>query len=155
MASLRQTRLWHSEQGAELVEFALTFPLLLLLVLGVIDFGFLFQRYEVVTNAAREGARVAVLPNYAAADVEARVEQYLEAAGLDAGLAGVTPIPAEAVVIGVGGPCMTLTGVTVTYPHGYTFVGPFMSYFGKADFSAGTLSATATMRYEGAAMACP
>ena len=40
------------------------FPTLLLVMLGIIDFGFLFQRYEVVTNAAREGARVAILPGY-------------------------------------------------------------------------------------------
>ena len=53
-----------SERGAELIEFALVFPTLLLVMLGIIDFGFLFQRYEVVTNAAREGARVAILPGY-------------------------------------------------------------------------------------------
>ena len=53
------------------------FPTLLLVMLGIIDFGFLFQRYEVVTNAAREGARVAILPGYEAsidANVTARVE---------------------------------------------------------------------------------
>ena len=50
---------------------------------GIMDFGLLFQRYETVTNAAREGARVAVLPGYAQADVQARVTQYLAAAGLD------------------------------------------------------------------------
>ena len=48
-----------SERGAELIEFALVFPLLLLIVLGIVDFGFMFQRLEVVTNAAREGARIA------------------------------------------------------------------------------------------------
>ena len=37
----------------------------------------MFQRYEVVTNAAREGARVAVLPGYVNADVQARVAAYL------------------------------------------------------------------------------
>ena len=57
------------ERGAELVEFAFVFPTLLLVMLGIIDFGFLFQRYEVVTNAAREGARVAILPGYGDADV--------------------------------------------------------------------------------------
>ena len=57
-------RFWASERGAELVEFAFVFPTLLLVMLGIIDFGFLFQRYEVVTNAAREGARVAILPGY-------------------------------------------------------------------------------------------
>ena len=45
------------ERGAELVEFALVFPMLLLVMLGIMDFGFLFQRYEVLTAAAREGAR--------------------------------------------------------------------------------------------------
>ena len=43
------------ERGSELVEFALVFPLLLMVVLAIVDFGFMFQRYEVVTNAAREG----------------------------------------------------------------------------------------------------
>ena len=37
-----------SERGAELIEFALIFPLLLLVLLGIVDFGFLFQRYEVL-----------------------------------------------------------------------------------------------------------
>ena len=53
-------------RGAELIEFAFIFPLLLLVCLGIVDFGLLFQRYEVLTNAAREGARVAVLPGYTA-----------------------------------------------------------------------------------------
>ncbi len=57
-----------SEKGAELIEFAFILPLLLFVVVGIIDFGFTFQRYEVVTNAAREGARIAVLPGYAATD---------------------------------------------------------------------------------------
>ena len=51
------------------------FPTLLLVMLGIMDFGFLFQRYEVVTNAAREGARVAILPGYQTPDVEARVNR--------------------------------------------------------------------------------
>ena len=47
--------------ASKLIEFALVFPLLLMVILGIVDFGFLFQRYEVLTNAAREGARVAAL----------------------------------------------------------------------------------------------
>ena len=61
---------WRSEEGAQLVEFALVLPLLLLVVLGIAEFGFMFQRYEVVTNAAREGARMAVLPGYTTATCE-------------------------------------------------------------------------------------
>ena len=57
-----------SERGAELVEFAIVLPLLLLVTMGIIDFGFMFQRYVVLTNAAMEGARVAVLPGYSTSD---------------------------------------------------------------------------------------
>ena len=46
------------------MEFALTLPLLLVVIAGIVDFGFVFQRYEVITNAAREGARLASLPGY-------------------------------------------------------------------------------------------
>ena len=73
-----------------MIEFGLTFPLLLLVLIGIsIESGSLFfQQYEVVTNAAREGARIAVLPTYSAtplirtANVQARVNQYLVASGL-------------------------------------------------------------------------
>ena len=71
-----------SERGAELIEFALVFRLLLMVVLGIVDFGFLFQRMEVVTNAAREGARIAVLPGYLEADVRARVCNFVQTGGI-------------------------------------------------------------------------
>ena len=108
------------DKGAELIEFALVFPLLLLVMFGIMDFGLLFQRYETVTNAAREGARIAVLPGYAQADVQARVTQYLAASGLTA-----TPTVAYTApqALNVGGACVTITGVTVGYPHQYLFIG--------------------------------
>ena len=52
------------ERGQAIIELALTLPLLLLVLLGIFDFGLMFQRFEVVANAAREAARVAVLPDY-------------------------------------------------------------------------------------------
>ena len=61
---MRLFRRLRQEDGAQLVEFALVLPLLLFVVLGIAEFGIIFQRYEVVTNAAREGARLAVLPGY-------------------------------------------------------------------------------------------
>ena len=57
MAPIRPSTVKQEERGAALVEFALALPLLLVVLAGIVDFGFVFQRYEVITNAAREGAR--------------------------------------------------------------------------------------------------
>jgi Flp pilus assembly protein TadG len=139
------------ERGAELVEFALIFPTLLLVMLGIIDLGFMFQRYEVLTNAAREGARVAILPNYTNADVQARVTQYLTAAGLtDAPTPTVGPVQ----TITVGGTCITVRPVTAIYNHEYLFVGPILTLLGGASLGTRELRATSAMRNETAAESC-
>lgn len=49
------------EKGAQLVEFALLAPLLLLLVLGIVEFGWLFSQNNDVKHGAREGARAAAV----------------------------------------------------------------------------------------------
>lgn len=68
-------RLRRGQRGAAAVEFALVLPLLMLLVLGTIDWGFYFFIEQVATNAAREGARVgAVVGDATAADPCAGVE---------------------------------------------------------------------------------
>ena len=131
MAAVRRSRArrstWSDESGAELIEFALSLPMLLLLGFGIIDFGLLFQRYEVVTNAAREGARVAVLPGYGAADVMARVNQYLTAAGLTA------TYPAPVIVTANDSRRSAVRidhSVTVTYPQTLSLVAGIATYFG-------------------------
>jgi len=62
-------------------------PILLLIFAAIFDFAMLFRSWEVVTNAAREGARIGILPGYSAdEDVVSRVQQYMQAGGvLDAG----------------------------------------------------------------------
>jgi hypothetical protein len=144
---------WSGESGAELIEFALVLPLLLLVSLGIIDFGLLFQRYQVVTNAAREGARVAILPSYGDADVVTRVNQYLTAGGLTGAHDPPTighPPPTRA-----GGQCVAVTSVTVRYPYGYSFVGGIAAYFGASGLENRTsLRATAEMRNELPATGC-
>lgn len=49
------------DRGAQLVEFALLAPLLLLLLLGIIEFGWLFSQNNDVRHGAREGARAAAV----------------------------------------------------------------------------------------------
>ncbi len=53
------------ERGASAVEMALVAPFLLLLLLGIIEFGYLFGEYNEVRHSAREGARVAAVSNVA------------------------------------------------------------------------------------------
>jgi Flp pilus assembly protein TadG len=50
-----------SGRGQSLVEFALVFPIFILVLAGIIDFGFMLYSRMTVINAAREGARVAVV----------------------------------------------------------------------------------------------
>ncbi len=50
-------RIIKHSRGQSLVELALTLPLLLLILLGVIDLGRIYFSYITVVNAAREGAR--------------------------------------------------------------------------------------------------
>ena len=51
-------------RGQSLVEFALVLVPLLLLILGVVQFGLIFNSYVTMTNAAREGARTGTIYVY-------------------------------------------------------------------------------------------
>ena len=144
-----------SERGAELIEFALALPLLLVIIMGIFDFGLAFQRYEVITNAAREGARLGALyASYCPDDIESRVDAYVAAAGLP-GTADTTVTPTQNIPLAGGG---TITGVSVrvAYDHSFSFVGPIMALIGANSLGTVTLRATSTMRREGLpAAGCP
>jgi len=72
-----------SQSGEALVEFALILPILLVLSLGMLDFGRAFHAKSLVDQAAREGCRVAIVtkPLDQALIVE-RVEKVLEAGNM-------------------------------------------------------------------------
>jgi hypothetical protein len=61
-----------AERGANLVEFAIVAPLLILLVLGIVEFGMLFAHYNELRHGAREGARYAAVsrPDYNGGSVD-------------------------------------------------------------------------------------
>ena len=50
-----------SERGAVVVEFALLLPVLLMIVVGTIEFGRVYSQFQVFSGAAREGARCAAV----------------------------------------------------------------------------------------------
>ena len=141
--------LLQDSSGVALIEFAFTLPLLLLVMLGIFDFGFAFQEYAVVTNAAREGARMAALPGYTRGDVENRVAAYLIAGGvMTRPLTNVEPIALDDTQP------FSAMKVTVEIVHSFNYVAPFAALFGRAPGDvAVTLKAVSLMRVEVAAEA--
>src|SRR5438270_6692569 len=85
-----RTRL-SSQRGTAIIETALTLPLILLISVGIFEFGRAYQTWQVLTNAAREGARLAVINGSTDADVTTRVRNYMSAGQLpEAATAGVS-----------------------------------------------------------------
>jgi Flp pilus assembly protein TadG len=144
---LRRARGDH-ERGSELIELALVLPILLVIIAAIVDFGFLFQRWEVVTNAAREGARVAVLNGYGNTDVTNRVRNYLNAGALNRASAVVTPATTAETLPGSGLVVNTKT-VTVTYPSQFVFLAPIIGLVRGSAPATITLRSVSVMRVEG------
>jgi Flp pilus assembly protein TadG len=143
----RLIRRGSDERGAELIELAIVFPILMLLVAGMVDFGFLFQRYETVTNAAREGARVATLPNYVEQDVRERVTSYLVSSGLTETPVVTVTYPTQ--TLPTSGRIVSTASVVVTYPSRFSFIGPIAAMVGGSGWGTITLRSSSVMRVEG------
>ena len=133
------------ERGASAVEFALIVPLLIMLVLGIAEFGHAFQVQGTLSAAAREGVRTMALQNDAAA---ARTAVRTAASSLSP---AVTDLQIDIrVVTGTAPPlnppvCPTTGGnsnvrVTISYRMPY-----LTGFFG----SGLTLSGTGVMRCNG------
>jgi len=99
-----------NRQGAAAVEFALVAPLFFLMVFGMIEFGRMIMVQQVITNASREGARIAVLDSQT--PTASQVVDYLESAGISGEI--VTINPAEPTSAAYGEPVT----VTVQVPFG-------------------------------------
>jgi len=52
-------KILHSKKGQALVEMAFVLPILILLIMGIVEFGRILNSYLIITNASREGARYA------------------------------------------------------------------------------------------------
>jgi Flp pilus assembly protein TadG len=95
------------ERGAEAVEFALVVPMFLLLVFGVVDFGYMINHDTMINNASREGARAGAFnPDQAA--INTLVRQSLTT---------VEPIGTSPSKITVAVTCRTPSGSTLCNPN--------------------------------------
>lgn len=79
-----------ANRGNAVIEFALILPLLLLMVFGITELGRAIMTVNVLTQAAREGARVAAVAGADSTAVTARVMEVLDAANITPAAGGIT-----------------------------------------------------------------
>ncbi len=124
------------EKGQGLVEFALVVPMLFILVFGTAEFGRAWMTKNILTGAAREATRLAVVrPPYGGLSVaESRANQILASAGIT-GATVVVSIPAT-----------EFGAVTTTVSYNFPVV--IAGLIPGLNLSTIPLSSTTTMRRE-------
>jgi Flp pilus assembly protein TadG len=136
---------FRNQRGAALIETAITLPLVLLVSVAIFEFGRAYQTWQVLTNAAREGARIAVLPDYTDTQVTTTVQNYMTSGRLpNAGTATVN------VVRNVPFGSTTASRVTVNYPFQFMVLGPVARLVRSTSTAGGplTMQSSALMRNE-------
>jgi Flp pilus assembly protein TadG len=134
----RHIRPLRDETGQAAVEFAIVVPVLLALLLGIVQCGIAFSHYLTVTDAARAGARRAILlriGSLTAADVTQAVQSA--APDLDTSRLGVAVADASDPGFAQSG---STVQVTVTYPYSIDILGWVVS--------SGNLTSTMSDRLE-------
>lgn len=132
-----------------MIEMAITMPLLLLLSIGVFEFGRAFQYWQVLTNATREGARVASLPGTSDDAVTSRVQNYLDAGQLQFAYSADVVVDRDG-EISIGTDTASASTVTVSYPFEFIVLQP-VARLVVSDTEVGapiTMTVSATMRNE-------
>jgi Flp pilus assembly protein TadG len=138
---MRDRRRIASEDGQTLVEFALVAPFLVAFLLAIIQFGIAFNNYVTLTDAARAGARKAVVARFGPGTFDDAKQAVKDAAGsLDQ---SKLALPGA---IDVSDPSGMTSGslVTVTVKYPYTIDIPLLGI----PVSSGNLTAVAKERLE-------
>jgi Flp pilus assembly protein TadG len=82
MRHLAKTPRSHARRGVAVVEFAFILPILLLLLVGIWEVGRMLEAHQIISNAAREGGRVASTGLSSTVEVRDAVYEYLTNAGM-------------------------------------------------------------------------
>ena len=134
----RDCRLYRrNRRAAAAVEFAVVAPVFFLLVFGMIEYGRMVMVQQVITNASREGARLAVLDGATASSVTTTVNSYLSAGSITGATVTVSPNPPTTAQNG------DPVTVTVSIPFSQVSWLPSPMYLG-----ATTLTSATVMRRE-------
>lgn len=120
------------------MEFAFVAPVFFLMVLGMIEIGRGVMVQQIINNASREGARLAVLPGTTTTDVETRIGAILTGAGVNGATveifngAGETTNPEN---VGFG----DVVNVTVSVPFNQVSWLPASRYLAGKNLTASTI----------------
>jgi Flp pilus assembly protein TadG len=130
--------------GMAMVEFVLILPALLVILFGILEFGVLFFQWQTLSNAAREGAREAIVfrKDCDSAAVQTLIEQTI----ID--YASSANIAVTAADIDITGPCLGSgepLRVEVSHDFGFQVLPGFISQLTPTI----TLVGTSEMRNEG------
>ncbi len=113
-----------NQEGQALIEMALVLPMLLLLVMGIIQFGFLFNNYITLTDSVRVGARQAAVsrmhadPDGTTKDRVRQAAHNLDHSKLDITVEPYDPNSGSATWVQGGD-----VTVTATYPYSINLLG--------------------------------
>jgi hypothetical protein len=163
---LRRGRTWlrraaADTRGQSLVEFAFVVPMLVVMLIGMVDFARLWMQYQIITDAAREAARQAVIANELDLDarrsqVIAGVTSAMTAAGVEGTVAPLwgcqapgtgSTVDIEVYECGWGGERGDPASVTIRAPYRLAFLGPFIGWMNAGDQTL-VLTTSITMRNE-------
>ena len=123
-----------AKRGLAAVETALMLPILLLLLLGTIDTARFFWTRSVVRDAAFEGARVAIINEATATQIETTIQRELVAGGVN---------QPSVIAIGTRQPAAPVD-VTVTVTFEFLVLGNLIPSVDKT----AEVTATAVMTHE-------
>ena len=133
-----------------MIETAIVLPILLLVSVSIFEIGRAYQTAQVLTNAAREGARVAVMPGSKVADVQQLVKDYLKNGQLG-GYASATVTVDQNMVLPIGTGNASASQVVVSYPFSFMVLNPVARLVVQSSTTGGSgiiLSGKAEMRNE-------
>lgn len=144
-----------NNKGVALVEFAIVLPLLIILVFGIIEFGFIIYDKAMITNASREGARLGIVfrvdptnGEYISPDtgtvqamIETKITQYLSNHLISLG--SNTPPPSLSnggitTIVSGTSPGGELT-VNIIYPYSFVIVSKLIGSGPTVNLSATTI----------------
>jgi Flp pilus assembly protein TadG len=139
-------RLRKTEFGQALVEFTLILPIFLLLLFSLVDFGRGFYTWLLVTNAAREGARIAAVQSDAAT-VQTRIyESFCKNYPSDCGL---DPAKLTTTKTNIQGSRGTAVQIDLSYDFEFaTPIGEILKVVSGGNITAPTITAHSSMRLE-------